>query len=279
MKLSVMLWRRASKNSLNEKPAESSQDLLADEFCATEKLARITEIDERDVFLVGYPKSGNTWFQNLVAGVAYGVLPEFAPPSLVQLDLVPDVHKKRLYKRYSTPMFFKSHRLPKPEYRRVVYLIRDGRDVMVSYFHALQARQKAVEFATMVRTGERLFPCKWHEHVAAWLKNPHKADMLLIKYEDLHANAVHELKRFCQFAGVDRSDDFLEMIASSAAFNKLQEREKSMGSAIKRPERQADKLFFRRGVVGSHRDEMPEDVREAFVSEAAEALQAAGYAV
>src|SRR3954469_16615582 len=70
-----------------------------------------------DVFIVGYPKSGNTWFQNLTAGVVHGLLPEFAPPALVSLDLIPDIYQSQVYRRYSTPMFFKSHELPRPEYR------------------------------------------------------------------------------------------------------------------------------------------------------------------
>src|SRR5687768_13824154 len=104
---------------------------------SAEKLTPIKETKAEDVFIVGYPKSGNTWLQNLAGAVVYGVLPEFAPPALMHLELVPDVHQKQFYKRYSTPMFFKSHHLPRPEYRKVVYVLRDGRDVMVSYFQFL----------------------------------------------------------------------------------------------------------------------------------------------
>ncbi len=38
----------------------------------------ITEFSGEDVFIVGYPKSSNTWLQNLVAGVVYGVIAEAA---------------------------------------------------------------------------------------------------------------------------------------------------------------------------------------------------------
>ena len=260
-------------------PWEIPQYLFVDDVCAAERLVPIDQVEPNDVFLVGYPKSGNTWFQNLAAGAVYGVLPEFAPPSFLHLDLVPDVHQKRFYKRYSNPMFFKSHHLPLPEYRRVVYLLRDGRDVMVSYFRALEARQKIFQFEEMVAQDQQLFPCKWHEHVATWMKNPFGAEMLIVKYEDLHADPVRELKRFCRFARIERPDDFLEMVAGSAAFAKLQGREKRLGRAVTTSERQPNKPFFRRGIVGSYQDEMPENVRAAFLTEATEALQAAGYAV
>src|SRR5215208_2620625 len=102
-------------------------------FVTSIGLVPITQVSATDIFIVGYPKSGNTWFQNLVCSVNFGVHPEFTPNTLIQ-DLVPDVHAKPYYKRYEGPTFFKTHHLPREEYRRGIYLLRDGRDVMVSYF-------------------------------------------------------------------------------------------------------------------------------------------------
>ena len=163
-----------------------------------------TKFSEEDVFIVGYPKSGNTWFQDLAAGVVFGALPAFAPPVLVQ-DLVPDVHAVQHYKRYATPMFFKSHALPTPDYKRVVYLLRDGRDAMVSYYHQLVVLDKGrVDFLEMVQSGKSLFPCKWHKHVEAWLDNPFEAQMIVIKYEELKKNTACEMQRFCDFVETAR---------------------------------------------------------------------------
>src|ERR1017187_5491754 len=83
------------------------------------KLSLIDRTNPEDIFIVGYPKSGNTWIQNMVAGVVFGVNPVLTPDTLIQ-DLVPDVHYRLYYKRYGTPMFFKSHHLPRPEYKRVI---------------------------------------------------------------------------------------------------------------------------------------------------------------
>src|SRR5579862_3808690 len=101
-------------------------------------LRPIGETEPSDIFVCGFPRSGHTWFQNLLAGVVFGANPEFAHDSLIQ-DLVPDVHYKRFYKRYGPNAYFKSHALPRKEYRRVVYLLRDGRDAMVSYYHFMIA--------------------------------------------------------------------------------------------------------------------------------------------
>jgi len=236
----------------------------------------ITEFDPQDIFIAGYPKSGNTWFQELIAAVVYGVRPEFSPPALVQ-DLVPDVHFKAFYQRYNTPMFFKTHSLPRPEYKRVVYLLRDGRDAMVSYFHYSSAVGKTpLSFLRMVQDGPALGPCKWHEHVQAWQANPFGASLITVKYEDLQRDAAGELMQFCAFAGLERERKLVQEMAEATAFDKMQSKEARqriyLSSAWPK-----DKLFRRRGQVGSYKDEMPPEVLAAFLTDAGETLRACGY--
>jgi len=232
------------------------------------------QFSEEDVFIVGYPKSGNTWFQDIAAGLAFGMLPEFAPPSLVR-GLVPDVGAFPHYKRYITPMFFKSHAMPVPDYKRVVYLLRDGRDAMVSFHHHIAAMEnRSVDFLETVQTGRSL-PCKWHEHVEAWLDNPFQAKMIVIKYEELKKNTVHELQRFCDFAGLKRSPEFLKMIAEGTGFEKMRDKEIKLG--VGDPQWPKGKTFRRRGSVGSYKDEMPPEVLNAFLKDSAGTLRRCGY--
>ncbi|MDB6019882.1 MAG: Sulfotransferase [Pedosphaera sp.] len=237
-----------------------------------------TPIDQflpNDIFIVGYPKSGNTWFQDLVAGIAFGALPEFAPLHLVQ-DLVPDSHAVRYYKRYGKNAFFKSHSLPRPDFRRVVYLMRDGRDAMVSLLHYREAlERKKYDFLGLVTADRSQFPGKWHEHIQAWLANPFHAEMIVIKYEDLKTNTALELQRFCDFAGLKRSPEFLQQIAESTAFEKMQAKEAVEGPCS--PLWPKDKAFRRRGAVGSYKDEMPSDALNAFIKESGSVLRQCGY--
>jgi len=244
-------------------------------FGALPHFTSVEEFHPDDVFIVGYPKSGNTWMQNLVAGIVYGVDPQYAPDTLIQ-ELVPDVHYKRYYKRFRTPMFFKSHHLPRLEYRRVVYLLRDGRDVMVSYFHHLRAiKGKEINFLNMIRDGVDHSFGKWHEHVEAWLSNPYNADMIVIKYEDLKEDAVGQLQRFCQFVGLNRSTSFLERVARGASFENLRKKEVLYG--YDNPQWPHKQPFVRRGRVGSYKDEMPKEVLEVFLAQANETLKRLGY--
>jgi Sulfotransferase domain len=235
----------------------------------------ISEFSPDDIFIVGYPKSGNTWFQNLVGGVVYGVDPKLSPIALVQ-ELVPDTSSRKYFHRYATPMFFKSHSLPCQEYRRVVYLLRDGRDAMVSYRHYREAVDKVkYDFQKFVTPETDLYPCHWPRHVEAWAKNPYEAQILVIKYEDLHDQPVEQLKRFCEFAGISRETDHLKAVAEAASFCNLRAKEVKEGWPD--PNFEAGKFFFRRGVVGSHKDEMPHEALKIFLGQAAETLHRYGY--
>ena len=230
----------------------------------------IAQVSETDVFIVGYPKSGNTWFQTLVCSVNFGVHPEFTPDKLIQ-DLVPDVHSKSYYKRYEAQTFFKTHHLPKEEYRRVIYLLRDGRDVMVSYFHFLNALRcgNTINLFEFIRDQGKLIPTKWHEHVEAWLLNPYDAEIITIKYEDLKTNPLHEMKRFCEFVHLDRSEEFIRGAIERCSFENMRRQERTAWPS--------DKPFVRRGEIGSFRDEMPPDALRLFLSEAGQTLLKVGY--
>jgi hypothetical protein len=231
-------------------------------------LRPISDIMPADIVVCGFPRSGHTWFQNLLAGVVFGVDPELAHDSLIQ-DLVPDVHYKRFYKRYGPTAYFKSHALPQKEYGRVVYLLRDGRDVMVSYYHFLTALQGRVDFRKLVQTE------LWHDHVERWHANPHRADLLVVRYEELQTSTVAQLRRFCTFAGLQRDEAHLERIANQAGFAKARAKEQRQGWDNQAWPR--DQPFIRRGKVGSWRDEMPAEVLAAFTKIAGATLQRFGY--
>jgi hypothetical protein len=275
--ISIAVGGRFGENTrLNMRLFRGSKNVPVHEESLPENgLRPIDQIAGTDVFIVGYPKSGNTWVQYLIASAFYGIDLEVAPDALVQ-DLVPDVHFKKFYKPYFPVTFFKSHFLPRPDYRKVVYLLRDGRDAMVSYWYYLRDLcAEEIDFAEMVRTGDRLFPCKWHEHVQRWQENPHGAQMLTVRYEDLKRDAAAELARIAEFSGLKREPAALEAAAKSASFTAMKRRESSF--AWENPQIPKTGRFIRKGEVGSHREQMPGGALDAFMLDAGATLKQTGY--
>ena len=236
----------------------------------------IHETSEDDIFLVGYPKSGNTWMQNLVAGLMYRINTEYLPDRLTQI-LVPNLHGFEYYKRIQTPMVFKSHFLPQPEYRRVVYLVRDGRDALVSYYHMLRAEEEQISYHQMVNDGLGVFPCKWHQHVSQWNSNPFAADILWVRYEDLLSDPMKELKRFCEFCRLDRSTSDIQDCIAGNSFEKMKDKEKKFG--WNNSEWNPEKSFIRGGRVGDYVAELPADVIQSFERQSGNELELFGYKI
>lgn len=238
-------------------------------FVEAQGLTPIGVYQPEDVFLFGFPKSGTHWLQTLTAGVVFGIDLELAPLELVK-NLVPGIGTSDYYRRYRTPTCFKGHDVPKPIYRRVVYLIRDGRDALASRsYHRTVLQQNVDPWQIRDKFG------KWHEHVEAWQANPYDAEMLTMRYEDLKSSGIHELRRLCHFLGVEREDNVLTSVYDKASFAKLRAKEQREGHPL--PGWPRDKPFFRRGEVGSYKDEVPTGVLSAFLAEAAPTLVRFGY--
>jgi len=235
-------------------------------------LTPMTEHHPDDIFVVGFPKSGNTWFQNLVAGLVYGVRLEYMPFELIN-EIVPTMGRK-YYRRYTTPMYFKSHYLPEPDFRRVVYLVRDGRDAMVSYYHFAHSLGQGSTWEELIKTGDIFGRGLWHEHVQAWSNNPYDADMIRIRYEDLKQQPLIELRRFCDFAKLNCDDEWMEEVIEQASFANMQQREDRFRVNFNFPE---EETFFRRGKTGSYQDEMPPHILEVFMQQASDTLRDLGY--
>lgn len=249
---------------LNNPPNQITRPLLIPAKKINDKLVELTtgllpikRSMPQDVFIVGYPKSGNTWLQNIISGLVYYLDPEFGYDSIIQ-DLVPDVHAKRYYRRYKNTCFFKSHALPDKRYRKVIYILRDGRDCMVSYWRMKQASSdKSLNFDDFLQSN--LFPGKWHIHVDSWMKNPYEAQLLLIKYEDLLIKPVAELLRICTFLEIERSEYQLKLLSEKTSFLSMSRKEKTSGFSqpIMKKVGSSGASFVRKGIPGGYKNEIP----------------------
>ena len=127
-----------------------------------------------DVFIVSYPKSGNTWTRFLVANLAYPhEQVNFA--NINRLIPDPEALSKREMTRLPRPRYIKSHQYFDPRYQKIVYVVRDPRDVALSQYHFHRKRRlvedgaPVEQFITRFVAGGTSPYASWGENVGGWL--------------------------------------------------------------------------------------------------------------
>jgi Sulfotransferase domain len=162
-----------------------------------------------DVFIISYPKSGNTWTRFLIGNLIY----QDQPVTWANVELlVPSIYAHSNRKLLKLPRIFKSHECFDPRCNNVICIVRDPRDVVVSiYYYSIKigAWPEASPLEDFVpklisgefRSGLVADPTwgSWHDNVASWLAMRDNRKFLLLRYEDMIEDPQRELARVAGF--------------------------------------------------------------------------------
>jgi len=220
-----------------------------------------------DVFLVSYPKSGNTWTRFLIASLVY---PEHRVDFANINDLTPDPEavSKRQLERALRPRIIKSHQYFDPRYPKVIYIVRDPRDVLVSEYHFGIKRQLINEdfpiekYVPLFLQRARDYDYgSWAENVGSWFYvRRNSPTFLLVRYEDLLSDGIAELGRIAEFLGIPAEHERLNATLEQCSAERMRELEKKQSHlwSSTRQTRQ-DKPFVRAAKAGGWKAELPQD--------------------
>jgi hypothetical protein len=186
-----------------------------------------------DILLASYPKSGNTWTRFLIANLVHPDR-EVSFGNLHRLVLDPDVTVKRDFDRAPQPRIVKTDGSFDPRYRRVIYVVRDPRDVLLSQYHYLRKLARIEDefpiedFVERFVTGElNRHLGSWGENVGSWLATRSRyPGFLLLRYEDLVSGTARELARVADFAGMQATPERISHAIERSSFEKTPESEK-----------------------------------------------------
>jgi hypothetical protein len=223
-----------------------------------------------DVFIVSYPKSGNTWTRFLIGNLIHPQSPvDFSNINLIIPD--PEGLSKRQLARMPRPRYIKSHQYFDPRYPKIIYVVRDPRDVALSQYHfhrkrnLLQDGASVEQFVSRFVAGKTSPYASWGENVASWMATrSDRPGFLLLRYEDMIENTTRELAEVAHFLGIQASKERLDQaVARSSAheMRRLEEKQALLWSSTK--ETRQDVPFVRAAKPGGWKTELPEiSVRE-----------------
>jgi hypothetical protein len=230
------------------------------------RIERDITIFPDDVFLTSYPRSGNTWTRFLVGNLVH----QNEPVTFLTVErLVPDMYKSsdRVLRNLARPRIVKSHECFDPRYRKVIYIVRDPRDVAVSNYHwELKLRSVRDGFPIEDFVPRWMEPefwpriGSWGDHVTSWLSTRQgKKGFLLLRYEDLKKDPQRALAQVAEFLGIEPSQERLNRaveLSSADNMRKLEKQESAQWVATTLTRQ--DKPFVRNATSGGWKTVLPE---------------------
>ena len=252
--------------------------------------ARRHEVWPDDIFLVSFPKSGNTWIRFLLANL---MNPD-KPVGFANIEsVVPDiaVFPRGDFRKLARPRLIKSHDCFDPRYRRVIYIIRDPRDVAVSIYHYAKKVKNIDDsfsleaFVKRMLVAGRSYNGTWGEHAGSWLVNAtniaefgpsgarrphsdrpaqlrvdapgargHGREFLLVRYEDLLQDTQAGLRRIAEFLGLEASPERIERAVERSSADSMRKLESAQNLEwVTTRETRKDIPFVRKAKSGQWR--------------------------
>ena len=251
-----------------------------------------------DVFIATYPKSGTTWMQQIVK-----LLRNNGKRDNIQLDKsIPwlEVLDSAFSKGHSyspemitssdilSPRAFKTHfpydyvpgGPPHTTPAKYIYVMRNPKDVCVSYFHHRSMVEEMVweSFLSEFLSTEGLYG-NWYDHISGWWKHKDAANILFVKYEDMKIDLISIIRTVSEFIGIkNATEDLVQSIAQSSSFSSMKNDSNSNYSWVKGEGKvfSREGEFMRKGEIGGWKQYFSEHENERFDAAFGEKLTSIG---
>lgn len=207
-----------------------------------------------DIFIVSYLRSGNTWTRFLIGNLLF----RKEPVNFSNIEYkIPDIYQNHDYKLLRIPRrrCLKSHEYFDSRYKTVIYIVRNPKDVLISYYYyslkvgTIREDFSIEQFTTLFTTNGLDSFGSWGENVGSWL-GAREADQnfLLIKYEDLLDAPERELRKISEHLQIECDDSTISYALRLSSFEQMQKLEKLQAHLWKPLKNtRADIAFVRKG--------------------------------
>lgn len=244
-----------------------------------------------DVFLVSYPRSGNTWTRFLLGNL----ISESDPVTFSNIESrVPEIYfnPDRELRALARPRMLKSHECFQPQYPHVIYIVRDPRDVVISFYHHNVKARNIPDDYPMTSFVPRFIPGEfdrkfgsWRDNVLSWISvRGESPNFMMLRYEEMKRDTagallqvVDFLKR-CSFRKIDSSSKALKRAIELSSPERMRALEKQEAARwVLTKSTRGDKPFVRTAKAGGWKSELAPESVDMIESAWGDLMQTLGY--
>lgn len=241
-----------------------------------------------DTMIVSYPRSGNTWMRFLVAHLLHPTM----SISFANIEtLIPDTAaiSSRDLKRTPRPRVIKSHEYFDHRYPKVIYIVRDPRDVVLSFYDFQRKYRQIEDSYPLAKYVDKFVNGRlnsaswgtWAENVGSWTSARQGSKrLLLVRFEDLLHDPKLELARVAHFLSVPASPEMLDQVvanSSAARMRKLEKEQEHQWTATQKHRK--DIPFVRAAKAGGWKSQLPKQSAAQIEQAWASVMASLGYSV
>jgi hypothetical protein len=204
---------------------------------------------------------------------------EFSPELRAKLLPGATIRNSIRVRRLSSPRLISTHSWFRSSIPSAIYLIRDGRDVLVSYYHYLITRRGKIQSFDdfFKRYFAGYYGQTWHENVESWLTRGRDVlddRILIIKFEELKEHTYEVVEKVAAFIGIPATRKMINYAIRQSRMDKMREIERSRRGKLIDP----NQSFYRGGHSGQWSEMFSEEQILDFFEQCSNALRLAGYA-
>ncbi len=162
-------------------------------------------LDSSDVMIASHGRSGSTLLRFVLGEILSGVPSTFDTIQRIVPEMGLHGHAIPIVPRGGR--LIKTHEPFRREYKRAIYMVRDVRDAMLSFF----ARETAVDcihtdldnYVRPFMQGKMSHYGPWQAHVDSWINSPlaQRGDLLILRFEDMRKDLEGSVARCLEFVG------------------------------------------------------------------------------
>jgi hypothetical protein len=219
------------------------------------------------IYIVSFPKSGRTWLKAQVGRYLQQKtnLLEINIMYTPKLSIAAGLHPT-FFSHDGSPIYgshYTKMKKMRKSYKnsKVIFLVREPRDVLVSYYFHVTKRYKRFNGTLGEFIRSDLFPLqRLLTFYNIWKDNENTPlDFLLIKYEEMHSDPEMVLNKVLTFMDEKNIDyDLMHEAIMYTQFDNLQQMEKTTAifdnASLKIDKLDTESLHIRRGKIGGYAD-------------------------